>query len=173
VWWYAEGSLIPGYEIGGKTGTAQIWNTAKEQWKKRRFNHSFIGFVGGRKQEYVIAVRLEEPVPIQVKQGSLPLHIESYELFQMVARTTINQLKMKKSKDPNAGRPIIGTEAARRLDPVRNREAIRALRSGNATATKEATRKQGVKAKSTDMAKRKGSGPNVASDPADGLGDDT
>jgi len=168
--WYAAGSLIPGYEIGGKTGTAQIWNSRKGQWKKRRFNHSFIGFVGGRKQEYVIAVRLEEPVPMKVEQGSLPLRIESYELFQMVARTTINQLKMKKSKDPNAGRPIIGTAAAKALDPVRNRQAIQAAKATRKSESKQpqaeqVAKKQTAKSKQTDKRKSEQADLNVAAEP--------
>jgi cell division protein FtsI/penicillin-binding protein 2 len=141
--WYAQGSLIPGYDIGGKTGTAQIWNSKKSQWKKRRFNHSFVGFVGGRKQEYVIAVRLEEPVPIKIEQGLIPLRIESYEAFQTIARTTIDKLKMKKSRDPGAGRPIIGTAAARALDPVRNRQAQQAAKSQRASDKKQDRRSSG------------------------------
>ncbi len=179
VSWYARGSLIPGYEIGGKTGTAQIWDSAKGQWKESRFNHSFIGFVGGRNQEYVITVRLEEPVPIEISQGRIPLRIESYQLFQMVARTTIDQLKMKKSKNPDAGLPIVGSEAARQLDPVRNRQAVAASRASRASrapkvpnetrAAKAVAKEPGVEVAST----RKQAGPakpgpsdlSVASDP--------
>ena len=167
--WYAEGTLIPGYQIGGKTGTAQIWDTTKLDkktglrggWKDRRFNHSFVGFVGGRKQEYVIAVRLEEPVPISVSQGKIPLELESYEVFQMLARATITQLDMKRSKDPEAGRPIIGTDAAEVLDPVRNREALRQRRQDTSAAK--------VKAKVVPAEKAtrgKDDGVKVAQDPA-------
>jgi cell division protein FtsI/penicillin-binding protein 2 len=161
--WYAKGSLIPGYEIGGKTGTAQIWDVRKGQWKERRFNHSFIGFVGGQRQEYVIAVRIEEPKPIKIEQGVIPLRIESYELFQMVARATITQMQMKKSKDPEAGLPIVGTEAARKLSPERNRETVQAIRSQKQTRKKEDSGKQaatgtaGATARSRDVI--------VASDP--------
>jgi len=147
--WYAEGSLIPGYEIGGKTGTGQIWDSDRGMWKEKRFNHSFAGFVGGRKQEYVIVVRLEEPVPKYVKQGKIPLRIESYELYQMVARATIKQLGMKKSKDPNAGRPIIGTLAAERLDPTRNRAAL------------QQAKKQAKKQAKADQARRSRSDKNT------------
>jgi cell division protein FtsI/penicillin-binding protein 2 len=160
--WYAAGSLIPGYEIGGKTGTAQIWDSAKGKWKERRFNHNFIGFVGGRKQEYVVIVRLEEPKPIHVKQGDIPLRIESYELFQMVARSTINQLNMKKSKDPNAGRPIIGSDAAKRLEPMRNRQVQQAQKKAKAAAARKAkaaatkSSKDSEKATATGTSQRAG-----------------
>ena len=156
--WYAEGSLIPGYEIGGKTGTGQIWDSDEGRWKKKRFNHSFAGFVGGRKQEYVIVVRLEEPVPKYVKQGRIPLRIESYELYQMVARATIKQLGMKKSKDPNAGRPIIGTLAARTLDPNRNRAALQqakkqAQKGSRADQVRNTKNTRSTKASRTNRAK--------------------
>jgi cell division protein FtsI/penicillin-binding protein 2 len=155
--WYAEGSLIAGYDIGGKTGTAQIWDYGKQKWKERRFNHSFVGFIGSRKQEYVIAVRLEEPKPISIEQGRIPLRIESYELFQMVARATIDSLGMKKSKDPEAGRPIIGTYAARVLTPERDRASAKAAR--------QQARQEAKQAQKGEKAKRKGGEPESASDP--------
>ncbi len=82
VWYYAKGSLIPHYLVGGKTGTAQIWDAERRQWKARRFNHSFVGFIGGDRPEYVIAVRIEEAKPVTLApldlEGrvlrALPLH---------------------------------------------------------------------------------------------------
>lgn len=163
--WYAKGALIPGYDIGGKTGTAQIWDSRKGKWKERRFNHSFVGFVGGRKQEYVIAVRLEEPVPISIKQGSLPLRIESYEAFQTIARTTIKKLKLKKSRDPNAGRPIIGTAAAKQLDPVRNRQAQQASRAQKTDQNRRTSEKPSGKARSTAAGQGATTDPPAAAGP--------
>ncbi len=112
---YARGALIPGYLIGGKTGTAQIWDTslgASGGWKRNRFNHSFVGFVGANRPEVLIAVRIEEAAPKATKPY-LDLNIESYELFQMIARGAIKHLDIKRSRDPYAGLPIPGTDAAR------------------------------------------------------------
>ncbi len=64
-------------------------------------------------------------MPLKHEQGSIPLNVESTELFRGVAQATIDKLGMKKSRDKAAGRPIIGTGAAAALDPVRNREALR------------------------------------------------
>ncbi len=55
---YREGTLIPGYVVGGKTGTAQIWDADKGRWKPNVFNFSFIGFVGRESPEVVVAVRI-------------------------------------------------------------------------------------------------------------------
>ncbi len=171
--WYAKGSLIPGYEIGGKTGTAQIWDVKKGQWKERRFNHSFIGYVGGRHQEYVIAVRLEEPKPIKIEQGAIPLRIESYELFQMIARSTIKQMKMKKSKDPRAGLPILGTDAAKKLSPVRNRAVVQNAqeqasveRTSAPAGKKQTTKKQSASGPAASVGRNvQSAGMPVATEP--------
>ncbi len=115
---YARGALIPGYMIGGKTGTAQIWDPSigsNGDWKRNRFNHSFVGFVGANRPEALIAIRIEEAVP-KATRPYLDLNIESYELFQMIARAAIKNLDIKRSRDPYAGLPVPGTEAAR--DPL-------------------------------------------------------
>jgi len=119
VYRYAKGALIHGYSIGGKTGTAQIWDARKGRFKLTRYNHSFVGFVGSDRPEVVIALRIEEAVPLDL--APLDLEIESYEAFQMVARAAIKHLDIRKSKDPDAGWPIRGTGAARMLTPDRPR----------------------------------------------------
>ena len=112
-------------------------------------------------------------MPNWVKQGDIPLRIESYEAFQTIARTTIDKMKMKRSTDPSAGRPIIGTAAARMLDPVRNRQAVQAAKADRTTTkpkqdeAKPAARKQAGKARS------KASGRKVTSDPPAAAGGST
>jgi cell division protein FtsI (penicillin-binding protein 3) len=50
----------PNYSVGGKTGTAQIADPAGGYYANK-FNGTYIGFVGGDKPQYVIAVRVNEP----------------------------------------------------------------------------------------------------------------
>jgi cell division protein FtsI/penicillin-binding protein 2 len=51
--------LHPGYNIGGKTGTGQI--PYQGGYKTGIYNGTFLGFVGGDKPQYVIAVLTNEP----------------------------------------------------------------------------------------------------------------
>lgn len=48
------------FSVGGKTGTAQIADPAGGYYANR-FNGTYVGFVGGDKIQYVIAVRINEP----------------------------------------------------------------------------------------------------------------
>jgi len=48
------------YSVGGKTGTAQIANPAGGYYENK-YNGTYLGFVGGDKPQYVIAVRVNEP----------------------------------------------------------------------------------------------------------------
>jgi cell division protein FtsI/penicillin-binding protein 2 len=48
------------YEVGGKTGTAEIANPAGGYYADK-YNGTYIGFVGGDKPQYVIVTRVNEP----------------------------------------------------------------------------------------------------------------
>lgn len=48
------------YEIGGKTGTAQISNPEGGYYEDR-YNGTYLGFVGGKNHRYVVAVRVSQP----------------------------------------------------------------------------------------------------------------
>ena len=49
-----------GYNVGGKTGTAQIAKPGGGYYEDR-YNGMYVGFVGGEKPEYVIIVRVNQP----------------------------------------------------------------------------------------------------------------
>lgn len=117
--WYAEGSLIQGYEVGGKTGTAQMWDPEKGSYTYNRFNFSFIGYVGGDEPAAVIAVRIAEAIPEVRRQGELVLGITSYELFRRIAIEAISRLDIPRASDRDAGYPERGSAAEQRLFPGR------------------------------------------------------
>jgi cell division protein FtsI/penicillin-binding protein 2 len=92
---YRDRTLIPGYDVGGKTGTAQIWDTGmnggKGGWKHNIFNYSFIGYIGRQtgKPDLVVAIRIEEGKPTVATQGRLEMPVMSFELFRRIAHDAI------------------------------------------------------------------------------------
>jgi cell division protein FtsI/penicillin-binding protein 2 len=92
---YRDRTLIKGYDVGGKTGTAQIWdstaNHGRGAWKRDLFNYSFIGYIArapGR-PDLVVAIRIEEGKPTIHKLGQLEMPVMSFELFRRIAHDAI------------------------------------------------------------------------------------
>jgi cell division protein FtsI/penicillin-binding protein 2 len=88
---YRNRTLIPGFEVGGKTGTAQIWDTTKNDWKKDLFNYTFVGYIARTPghPDLVVAVRIEEGTPTVIRQGHLEMPVMSFELFRRIAHDAI------------------------------------------------------------------------------------
>lgn len=57
---YGMKNLRSEYDIGGKTGTAQIAKPGGGYYEDR-YNGTFVGYIGGDNPEYVIFVRVNEP----------------------------------------------------------------------------------------------------------------
>ncbi|WP_304459799.1 peptidoglycan D,D-transpeptidase FtsI family protein, partial [Alicyclobacillus sendaiensis] len=55
------GAAIPGYEVAGKTGTAQIVNPATGTYYQSKFETSFIGFVPAQDPKVVVYVTVYDP----------------------------------------------------------------------------------------------------------------
>ena len=88
---YASGTLVDGYTVGGKTGTAQIWDSKKGQWRGDIYNFSFVGFIGRQANhpDLIIAVQIHEGRPVIPHIGALLLPVRSFELFRRVATDAV------------------------------------------------------------------------------------
>ena len=52
---------IPGYELAGKTGTANKVDPATGEYSETRYVASFVGFAPARKPELLVSVMVDEP----------------------------------------------------------------------------------------------------------------
>lgn len=90
--WYEAESQVPGYWVGGKTGTAQVWDPVGKRWFFNIYNFSCVGFIGREKgrPDLVIAVRIGEAPPNRNALGQFFLPVTSTELFRRVATDAIS-----------------------------------------------------------------------------------
>ena len=103
---YHDRTLIPGYLVGGKTGTAQIWDAKAGSFRTDVFNFSFVGFVGRTAPELVVAVRIEEGTPLVNAPGNLEMAVESFELFRRIATDAMAALDLPPVRPaPSASAP--------------------------------------------------------------------
>ena len=92
---YTSRTEVPGYEVGGKTGTAQIWDAkargGRGDWKRNLFNYSFVGYIAREKHtpDLVIAIRIEEGKPTVARVGQLEMPVMSFQLFRRIATDAI------------------------------------------------------------------------------------
>ena len=91
---YRARTLIPGYLVGGKTGTAQIWDSKTGSFRTDVYNFSFVGFVGRTAPELVVAVKIAEGRPIVNVPGNMENAVESFELFRRIATDAMTTLDL-------------------------------------------------------------------------------
>ncbi len=89
---YAPQTKIDGYVVGGKTGTAQIWDTASGEWLPDTYNHTFVGFIGNPDPQAIILVRIHDTEPHVKVSWGMTLQETSNELFRHVGLDTIAAL---------------------------------------------------------------------------------
>jgi cell division protein FtsI (penicillin-binding protein 3) len=100
--WYVEESRVPGLWIGGKTGTAQVWDDERKRWLFNIYNFSCLGFIGRQEghPDLVVAVKIGEAPPNRNALGQFILPVTSTELFRRVATDAINTPGLLPVLDP-------------------------------------------------------------------------
>jgi cell division protein FtsI/penicillin-binding protein 2 len=90
---YAQRTWMKGYFLGGKTGTAQIWDQRLDSgqggWKVNDYNYSFYGWIGHSTPDLVVGVVIFEGTPTLIKQGVLDMPVQTYELFRRIATDAV------------------------------------------------------------------------------------
>ncbi len=86
-------AAIPGFEVAGKTGTAQKIDPATQSYSKTKYLASFIGFVPADAPRLVILVMIDEP------QKSYWGGEVAAPVFQKIARKTLRYLHVPSSLD--------------------------------------------------------------------------
>lgn len=110
VVFYRDRTLVPGYDVGGKTGTAQIWdataNGGRGAWKRNLFNYSFVGYIGRQTgiPDLVVAIRIEEGTPTVARVGHLEMPVMSFELFRRIATDAITTPDLLADRPPTLTR---------------------------------------------------------------------
>lgn len=89
--WYKALTTVPGYWLGAKTGTAQIWDAVHHRWYANLYNFSAVGFIGRTTghPDLVVAVQIHSGRPNRNAIGQLILPVASYELFRRIATDAI------------------------------------------------------------------------------------
>jgi cell division protein FtsI (penicillin-binding protein 3) len=85
-----QAAQVPGYVVGGKTGTAQIWDAQTQSWQKDSFNSMFAGFVSGAGHTYIIVVRIHDAG----RPGGQQLEVTPGELFRRIASNLVDVLNV-------------------------------------------------------------------------------
>jgi len=102
--WYADKSRVPGFWVGGKTGTAQVWDNDHQRWVFNKYNFSCVGFIGRQvgHPDLVIAVRISETTPNRDRFGTILLPLDSVELFRRVATDSVTTPGLLPALEPGS-----------------------------------------------------------------------
>ena len=85
--WYKKDVAGTSFWLGGKTGTAQIWDATSHRWLVNKLNFSFVGYVGRTvgHPDLVIDVKIGGARPAIGADGSLILSVKPTELYRRIA----------------------------------------------------------------------------------------
>jgi cell division protein FtsI (penicillin-binding protein 3) len=89
--WYKPLTTVPGYILGAKTGTAQVWDAKHRRWFPNTYNFSCVGFIErtAGHPDLIIAVQIHNGRPNRNAQTQIIVPVASTELFRRIATDAI------------------------------------------------------------------------------------
>ncbi len=89
--WYKPFATVPGYWLGAKTGTAQIWDAVNQVWLPNTYNFSAVGFIGRTvgHPDLVIGVQIHSGRPDRNAKTQIIVPVASTELFRRIATDAV------------------------------------------------------------------------------------
>ena len=88
-----KSAKVPGYETGGKTGTAQKYDAEIKQYSKKHYLASFCGMLPASNPEIVVLVILDEP------KGGYYASAVAAPVFARIAKRTAEYLEIPKTAE--------------------------------------------------------------------------
>jgi cell division protein FtsI (penicillin-binding protein 3) len=86
-------AALEGFDVAGKTGTAQKYNMETRSYSKTEFISSFIGFAPANSPRLVILVMIDNP------KGSHWGSVVAAPVFQKIAKKALRYLNVPSSKE--------------------------------------------------------------------------
>lgn len=120
-------AAIDGFQVAGKTATAQKVDPATGRYSEEGFIASFVGFVPARKPELAIAVTLDEPM-VDHAGGNV-----AAPAFRRIAQYALRYLGVV----PKGVQQVDLSELGREPDPARATRAALALAAGHKPRVQE------------------------------------
>jgi cell division protein FtsI/penicillin-binding protein 2 len=90
--WYVHLATVPGYWLGAKTGTAQVWDAKQRRWLPNTYNFSAIGFIARTEghPDLIVAVQIHNGRPNRTASSSIIVPVASTELFRRIATDAVS-----------------------------------------------------------------------------------
>ncbi|MBU6389013.1 penicillin-binding protein 2 [Patescibacteria group bacterium] len=89
---------VPGYKIGGKTGTAQIPDPQNGGYLKDAYNHSFVGIEPIDNPRFVVLVKIDHP---DLQKSGLFAESDAVPLFSKVSQFLLNYYQVPPTNPSN------------------------------------------------------------------------
>jgi cell division protein FtsI/penicillin-binding protein 2 len=89
--WYKPLTTVPGYILGAKTGTAQVWDPKNRRFFPNTYNFSCVGFIErtAGHPDLIVAVQIHNGRPNRNALTQIILPVASTELFRRIATDAI------------------------------------------------------------------------------------